>query len=140
MTMAVQPAPTTRNIQMPGLLRLPLELRNQIYHYLIPMKRIIEVSNPRFKYTISNKGTIGVDIVGLDIEEDISDSNESCVEQGAQILSEIEMPDDNLSICEMEDNDSESSLLEDTHIKDVVDFGGCINSTYEIVWDDVTTS
>ena len=40
----------------------------------------------------------------------------------------------------MEDNDSESSLLEDTHIKDVVDFGGCINSTYEIVWDDVTTS
>ena len=57
---------------MPGLLRLPLELRNQIYHYLIPMKRIIEVSNPRIKYTISNKGTIGADITGLDIEEDIS--------------------------------------------------------------------
>ncbi|OBT39738.1 hypothetical protein VE00_09850 [Pseudogymnoascus sp. WSF 3629] len=129
--MAVQPAPTTRNIQMPGLLRLPLELRNQIYYYLIPTKRIIEVPNPRFTYMISNKGTIGADI---------SDSDESRVEQGAQILSRTEIPDGNLSICEMEDKDTEFGLLEDTHIKDVVDFGGCTNSAYEIVWDDVTTS
>lgn len=82
MTMAVQPAPTTGNVQMPGLLRLPLELRNQIYRYLIPIKRIIEVSYPRFKYTISNKGTLGLDIAGLDIEEDVSDSDDSRLEQG----------------------------------------------------------
>lgn len=64
MTMAGQPAPTTSNVQMPGLLRLPLELRNQIYRYLIPTKRIIEVSPPRFKYTIS-KWTLGLDIAGI---------------------------------------------------------------------------
>ncbi len=140
MTIAVQPALTTRNIQMPGLLRLPLELRNRIYYYLIPTKRIIEVSNPRFTYTISNKGTIGADIGDLDIEGNLSDSDESCVEQGVEILSRIEMPDGNLSLCEMENKDSESGLLEDTHIKDAVDFGGCTNSTYETFWDDVTTS
>ena len=138
--MEVQPAPTTSNIQMPGLLRLPLELRNQIYHYLIPTKRIIEVSIPRFNYMISERGTIGADIAGLNIQEDISDSDESRVEPGAQIFSEIEMPDDKLSICETKENDSESGLLEDTHIKDVVDFGGCTNSAYKIDWDDVTTS
>jgi hypothetical protein len=64
---------------MPGLLRLLLELRNQIYYYLIPTKRIIEVSNPRFTYMISKKGTIGADITGLDIEDDISDFNKSRV-------------------------------------------------------------
>jgi hypothetical protein len=138
-TMAVQPAPTTRNVQMPGLLRLPLELRNQIYHYLIPIKRIIDVSNPRFKYTISHKGMLGADFAGWDLEEDVSYSDESRVEQGAQVLLGIEMPDDNLSICEMEDDNSESGLLEDTHIKDVMDFGGCTNAAYEMVWDDITT-
>ena len=71
---------------MPDLLRLPLELRNQIYYYLIPTKRIIELPNPRFTYMISNKGTIGA---GVDIEEDISDFDGSRVEQGAQILSEM---------------------------------------------------
>jgi hypothetical protein len=39
MTMANQTAPTTRNIQMPGLLRLPLELRHQIYYYMTPTKK-----------------------------------------------------------------------------------------------------
>ena len=140
MTMAVQPAPTTHNIQTPGFLRLPLELRKQIYYYLIPTKRIIKVSNPCFNYTISNRGTIGADIAGLNIHEDISDSDDSRVEQGAQILSETETPDDNLPTCEMEDDDSESGLLEDTHMKDVANFGGCTNSAYEIGWDDRTTS
>ncbi|TVY45532.1 hypothetical protein LOCC1_G004884 [Lachnellula occidentalis] len=138
--MAVQAVPTTRNIQMPGLLRLPLELRNQIYHHLIPTKRIIEVSNPRFNYTISYRGRIGTDIAGFNTEDDIFNSEESRVELGAQTPPEIEMPDDNLSICEMEDNVSESGLLEDTHVKDVVDFGGCTNSAYKIFQDDVTSS
>jgi hypothetical protein len=31
-----------------GLLRLPFEIRLQIYHYCIPRKRVIEVSRPRF--------------------------------------------------------------------------------------------
>jgi len=31
-----------------GLLRLPLEIRLQIYYYCIPRKYVIEVSNPRF--------------------------------------------------------------------------------------------
>jgi hypothetical protein len=69
---------------------------------------------------ISNKGTIGADIADLDIEGNISDSDES--------------------FFEMENKDSISGLLEDTHIKDAVDFGGCTNSAYEIFWDDVTTS
>jgi hypothetical protein len=43
------------------------------------------------------------------------------------------MPDGNLFICEIEDRDSEFGLLEDTHIKDVVDFSGYINLAYKIV-------
>jgi hypothetical protein len=31
-----------------GLLRLPAEIRLQIYHHCIPRKRIIEVNRPRF--------------------------------------------------------------------------------------------
>jgi hypothetical protein len=31
-----------------GLLRLPFEVRLQIYHYCIPHKYVIEVSDPRF--------------------------------------------------------------------------------------------
>jgi hypothetical protein len=31
-----------------GLLRLPFEIRLQIYHYYIPRKRVIEVSRLRF--------------------------------------------------------------------------------------------
>lgn len=40
----------------------------------------------------------------------------------------------------MEGDDPESGLLEDTHMKDVVDFGGCTNSAYQIDCDQVTTS
>ena len=125
---------------MPSLLRLPLELRNQVYRYLIPIKRIIEVSDPRFKYRISNKGTLGLDIAGLDIEEDVSDPDDSRLEQGEQALSDIGTLDTNLSIWEIEGGDPESGLLEDTHMKDVADFGGCTDSAYEIVWNQVTTS
>ncbi|TVY41311.1 hypothetical protein LSUB1_G004140 [Lachnellula subtilissima] len=138
--MAVQPAPTTGSIQMPGLLRLPLELRIQIYRYLIPIKCIIEISHPRFKYTISTKGTLGLDIAGIDIEDDASNSDDSCSEQGEQALSNIGTLDKNLSIWETEGGDPESGLLEETHIKDVADFDGCTNSAYEIDWDQVTTS
>ena len=84
--MVCQPAPTTGNVQILGLLRLPLELQNQIYHYLIPVKRIIEVSRPCFKYTISNKGALELDIAGLDVEEVVSDSYDSRLEQGEQAL------------------------------------------------------
>ncbi len=83
MTIVVQLALTTRNIQMPGLLCLLLELRSQIYYYLILIKHIIKVSNPRFIYIISNKGIIGVNITGLEIEDNISDSNESRIKQSA---------------------------------------------------------
>jgi hypothetical protein len=31
-----------------GLLRLPFEIRLQIYYYCIPRNRVIEVSRPRF--------------------------------------------------------------------------------------------
>jgi hypothetical protein len=33
-----------------GLLRLPFEIRPQIYHYCIPRKHIIDVSIPQFPY------------------------------------------------------------------------------------------
>jgi hypothetical protein len=33
---------------VPGLLRLPIEIRLQIYYYCVPRKRIIDVANPRF--------------------------------------------------------------------------------------------
>ncbi|KAK6591985.1 hypothetical protein H4I95_11935 [Botrytis cinerea] len=125
---------------MPGLLRLPLELRNQIYRYLIPVKRIIEVSRPCFKYTISNKGALGLDIAGLDVEDVVSYSYNSRLEQGEQALSDIGTLDNNLSISETKGGDPESGLQKDTHMKDVADFGGCTNSAYEIDWDQVTTS
>lgn len=89
---------------------------------------------------ISNKGTLGLDIAGLDIEEAVSDSDDSCFEQGEQALSDIGTLDHNLSIWETEAGDPESGLQEGTHMKDVANFGGCTNSAYEIDWDQVTTS
>lgn len=41
-------APPLSTIPPAGLLRLPFEIRLQIYHYCIPRKRVIEVSMPRF--------------------------------------------------------------------------------------------
>ena len=123
--MAVQPAPTTGNAQMPGLLRLPLELRIKIYRHLIPTKRIIDASRPRFNYTISNRRTRGVGVEGIDIEEDSCD-----VDDGEQIRSDIVTLD----------NDSESGLSEDPHNTDVVDFGGCTDSIYAIVLDQATAA
>jgi len=64
---------------------------------------------------ISNKGTIAADIAGLDIEDDISDSDESRAEQGAQIPSRTEMPNGNLSICEIDDRDSENLVCWKIH-------------------------
>jgi hypothetical protein len=81
-----------------------------------------------------------MDIAGLDIEEDVSDSDDSRLEQGEQTLSNIGMLDNNLSIWEIEGGDPESGLLEDPHMKDVADFGGCTNSAYEMAWDQVATS
>ncbi|KAK8900792.1 hypothetical protein QC760_010556 [Botrytis cinerea] len=135
MTMVCQPAPTTGNVQILGLLRLPLELQNQIYHYLIPVKRIIEVSRPCFKYTISNKAALGLDIADV-----VSDYYDSRLEQDEQALPDIGTLDNNLSISETKGGDPESGLQKDTHMKDVADFGGCTNSAYEIDWDQVTTS
>jgi len=43
------------------------------------------------------------------------------------------MLDDNLFIYEIKDNNFESSLLEDTHIKDVIDFSSYTNLAYKIV-------
>ena len=77
------------------------------------------MANLRAIYRIS-EGTLGAHIAGPDIEEDASHSDVSSGERGAQILSSTEMSDGILSTREIEDEDPESGLLEDTHIKDDV--------------------
>ncbi|KAL3420248.1 hypothetical protein PVAG01_08747 [Phlyctema vagabunda] len=119
--MEVQPAPTTDTVRTPDLLRLPLELRYEIYRYLIPTKRLIKGSNPYFKYELSYK-----------LKEDVPDSDESRREQDKQTLSEAGIPGNDLPKCEKEGDDPESHLLEDVHMKGVVDFGGCTARPYKL--------
>ena len=62
-----------------GLLRLPFEIRLQIYHYCIPRKYVIEVSDPRFyirwpyeekDHTVDLEDALDFEDDTLDLEDD----------------------------------------------------------------------
>lgn len=64
-----------------GLLRLPFEIRLQIYHYCIPRKYVINVGDPRFytqrsyegkDHTVDFKDEMDFEDDTLDLEEDTS--------------------------------------------------------------------
>lgn len=74
-------APPPPLVSPRGLLRLPFEIRLQIYHYCIPQKYVIEVSNPRFyiRWPFEKKDhTIDLENA-LDFKDDTLDSEDDAV-------------------------------------------------------------
>ncbi|EPE25614.1 hypothetical protein GLAREA_01526 [Glarea lozoyensis ATCC 20868] len=107
-------------------LGLPFEIRDHIYHYLIPTKTIIDAYEPQFNYTITKKRT------------SIFEFDEAPAERDTQTSSKHQAADDNLTADKRKSTISESCLSQNTHVPEVMDIGGCTDSEYEVDWDDVT--
>ncbi|KAK0117501.1 hypothetical protein ONS95_011841 [Cadophora gregata] len=139
-TMEVQSVSRAGDVQRPALLRVALELRREIYRYLIPTKRIIDVHNPRFPYMFSNRESPGLDSQGLDMVDDISDLGSSPAEHSETVHSDIGTPDDDPFPLKTEGDDFESGLPKMNQKKDVTGLDDSANAAYEMESDEITPS
>jgi len=98
-------APPLPRVPPPGLLRLPFEIRLQIYRYCIPRKHVVEVSSPRFY--------IGWPYVGVDHtlgSEDILSSKEDTLDLEDDA---VEVEDYNLGFGDTLSSEEDALGLED---------------------------
>jgi hypothetical protein len=100
-------APPPPPLSPTGLLRLPFEIRLQIYHYCIPRKYVIEVGNPCFYIRWPFKENDHTVDLALGLEDDTLDLEDDTLELEDDTL---DLEDDTLDLegtLELEDEDED---------------------------------
>lgn len=128
---------------VPSLLRLPIEIRLQIYYYCIPRKRIVEVANPRFNTQwFSMDRTLGFKAVRNDTDsENLFGDTDSDDEWGFNAVRNLNFLDD-ADITQDETSLDDVQDLEDVSYDPIIEWEDCnlrLNSDYWNPNDDMNS-
>ncbi|KAF9728615.1 hypothetical protein PMIN01_13443 [Paraphaeosphaeria minitans] len=87
---------------LPGLLRLPIEIRLQIYYYCIPRKCIIDVANPRFNtqwFSVDRILDFKAVLDDTDSENLLDDTDSEDVQDSEDVLVDMNLDDPQDEMC-----------------------------------------
>lgn len=118
---SLEKVPLLPSVTPTGLLRLPFEIRLQIYYYYIPRKRVIEVSMPSFhiawlyevNHTIDVKDALSFDSEedALDMEKPLSYGENTRELKGDMVTLEDHSPDLDDNYCNRNKNNNSIFLI-----------------------------